>query len=71
MLRWDFRGVPHSAFVGHMVEKFGIIVQNTTPKFLASPVDQPGVSLLFTLELLVNSMLVAEEPTYKNQTTLC
>lgn len=71
MLRWDFRGVLHSAFVGHMVETFGIIVQNTTPKFLASPVDQPGVSLLFTLELLVNSMLVAEEPTYKNRTTLC
>lgn len=62
-LRWDFQGIPRSAFVAHVVEKFDVIIQNTTPKFIVSPVEHSGVSILFTLELLISDMLVVEEPT--------
>lgn len=54
-----------------MVEKLGVSMQSGTPKFIVSSVEHSGASILFSLELLIDNILVVDKPTQKNQITLC
>lgn len=50
-----------------MVEKLGVSMQSGTPKFIVSSVEH--FSILFSLELLINNVLVVAKPTQKSQIT--
>lgn len=48
----------------HVVERYNILIQNTAPKYMVHPKEQPGFGVLFCFKLQIYNILMISEPTF-------